>query len=319
MWRSSENKHCEIFRPDDGIHTALVIGAGASAHLEFPIGTSLVDIIVREATDTSSDGFKTLQQMEFSPEIIQEMGDHLNKSAALSIDDFLTDRSEFTDVARAAIAMILIRYERPENLHARVPKNWYRLFRGQIKRAIQENDWGPVVINFNYDRSLDQYLHDMVTSIDPRKANSNSDIITILHVHGRLGYLPHQNQDGFARDYTSSVEPVEILAASECIRVFHELGQNYGVEMEMAQKILQRAKRIIFLGFGFHPTNLFRLRLADTTDDGKWRREHEYHGTAFGLSVDDCGKLHDASGGLIKLGGETQYIHEFMEQFDDWR
>ena len=115
-------------------------------------------------------------------------------------------------------------------------------------------------ITFNYDRSLDIYLYRVVTNlygIDGPTARNVLATIPILHVHGCLGKLLHDDEEGQGRRFTPDIT-VESLRAAMDIRIVHEAAADDEV-FAGARDALSKASHICFLGFGFHALNVQRL------------------------------------------------------------
>ena len=116
------------------------------------------------------------------------------------------------------------------------------------------------IITFNYDRSVEAYLHESLMArfkMPPAEASLILAQIPIVHVHGSLGkypdipYVPHCN-------------PGELLQISKQIQIIHEVPDPLdgfcNSEFEKANKLLNKSERIFFLGFGFHPDNIRRFQ-----------------------------------------------------------
>ncbi|MBL7661876.1 hypothetical protein JNK13_03890 [bacterium] len=309
MWESGKNYHFDIgWR---GYNTVFVLGAGASYHLGYPLGNQLSDNILNNTRDPSSDSFKMLEGMGFSGDEIKTFHEQFRKTVAPTIDEFLSRREEFVKIARAAIAQELIKYEEP-NLLQRRSDNWYLLLRTKIIEAIEQNQYGPVFVTFNYDRSIDKFLTDLIFSNFPKRAESLIDTTQVLHVHGRLGYLDTDKQNGFKREYSSNATAEQILQSSEGIRVISELEHDYGKEMQVAQAVIAKAKKVIFLGFGYDDTNLDRLRINGFDRNKPWDGEDKYYGTAFKLDPKRIEELRKESEGRIFLGKAQTVIPDFL-------
>jgi len=192
MWQTGNNVQARFMREQS--RTVLVLGAGASAHLGFPLGDQLCDNIRDNTSDPNKGPFIELSGMGFTAEEIDEFHDQLKKSMSYSIDEFLSDRPKFVNVGRAAIAQVLIKKEEEEKLWKR-DNNWYVLLRDRIKRDNDANRFSPVIVTFNYDLSLDKFLHGFLTSVYPSKyPNPLEDGIKIYHVQV---FTPTAlNQDG---------------------------------------------------------------------------------------------------------------------------
>jgi hypothetical protein len=106
MWHTGNNLFVALMPGES--RTVLVLGAGASAHLGFPLGPQLCSKIIENTSDADGNSFKELIAMAFPHETIRSFHEQLEKSFPRSIDEFLADRPQFIDVGRASIAQILI-------------------------------------------------------------------------------------------------------------------------------------------------------------------------------------------------------------------
>lgn len=294
-------------------HTVLVLGAGASFHLGYPLGLALTERII-ENTRAERQDFRQLVEMGFAEDFVSEFGDELAKSVPHSIDDFLYHRHNFLDIGRACIAQELIKHEDEGLLRTRTD-NWYACWlREWVCEVIERNTCAPTIVTFNYDRSLDKFLYDFVSAMYTERANTLGNLIPVSHVHGRLGDLDHEAGRGFSRPYSKLASPLEILRASKGIRVPVEIAisNKLGNEMAEAHKAIKRAKRVVFLGFGFDPSNLDRLRVEDPTGCDSWAGTNKFFGTAYHLSESRRQELQRESGGRLRLGGADTQILEYL-------
>jgi hypothetical protein len=310
MWHTANNLNVDL-RPDE-CRTVLVLGAGASSHLGFPLGPELLSTIIKNTSDPDGNFFKELLGMNFSQETIRFFREHLEKSFPHSVDEFFENRPEFIDVGRASIAQVLIERE-DESLLRNRDDNWYRLLRDRIKGEIDGNGFRPVIVTFNYDLSLEKFLYDFLSSTFPRYATINTltNVVRILHVHGRLGYLDYEAPRTPSRSYGGPVSRREILAASQGIRVPSQLTNDYGGDMVYAQEAIKQAKRVIFLGFGYDDRNLHRLRV-DNWEPGK------YFGTAYGLGETRIQRLLNVSQERLSLAPSTLRIYDYLASAACW-
>ena len=83
--------------------------------------------------------------------------------------------------------------------------------------------------------------------------------IPVIHVHGSLGALDWQNPI-LGRPYSSSLTgrlEDTVGKAADSIKIIHESSKNK--EFQQAREAIAEAVRVVFLGFGYHETNLTRL------------------------------------------------------------
>lgn len=108
-------------------------------------------------------------------------------------------------------------------------------------------------ITFNYDRSLERYLHLTVMDsfgLDVAKAFEVVKHFMPYHVYGQLG--PYEQDTAFLK------EPEHIAAAAENLKVMPSVRPELD---EVAYRLLVWAERVFFVGFRFDPMNCARLGL----------------------------------------------------------
>jgi len=311
MWQPYKNELIH-FRPGE-CRTVLVVGAGASAHLGFPLGAELCSTIISNTRNRESEPFKNLVTMGFSHATILSFHADIEKPFPRSIDEFLSDRSEFIDIGRAAIAQILIACEDEKRLRLR-DDNWYGLLRDRIKEEILRNEFRPVIVNFNYDLSLDKFLYDFLSSTFPGRyaAMKSEDDVRVFHVHGRLGYLDYEVTRTPRRSYGKPLSPNEMLLASQGIRIPTQLDNDFGRDMMFAQKVIQEAERVIFIGFGYDDNNLYRLGVD------AWEPQ-KYYGTAYKLGQARIKELMTRSADKLNLGSPGENVFDYLTSADFWK
>jgi len=295
--------------------TVLVLGAGASKHLGYPLGGELVTQILKNTSDQRCIAFRQLRDMGFESRDIKQFHSELTATAPASIDDFLSAKEAMVTLGRAAIAQVLISCEDSESLKA-AKDNWYWQLGWDFRESFRINEHPPVIITFNYDRSLDWFLHSDIRSVAPKRFEYYRRVMKILHVHGRLGYLDTDLQEGFVRPYGHQEVTAElILKSAEGIRVISELEDDYGLEMKYAQQIIAKAKKILFLGFGYHQLNLIRLRIESENLDESFRGANRYFGTSVGMGVTKIADVNRRGCGRFKLINDVNIPTLLSEHF----
>ena len=290
--------------------TVLVLGAGASVPFKFPSGLQLLDTICNTLSSKTSLEFKLIS--ECTPEIrdILRFRDALSRSGQPSVDAFLEHRTEFIDIGKTAIAAVLLPYERTAALfEAKREQNCYHYLLSLLSTPFADLNKNRLsIITFNYDRSFEQYLFTSLKNtyhITDQECVEKLASIPIIHVHGKLGSLPWEENvrketagssnppkksvpfDSFHNPDLTSHEDYEwyrkiwIKLARDNIKIIHE-SSDEGTEFDQARQLLAGAERIYFLGFGYHETNLRRLRINDLCNPDDPIRE--ICGTVYGLS-----------------------------------
>jgi len=257
--------------------SVLVLGAGASRPYGLPLGAELRNSICRIA-DGHDVLAKTIQRFaNIDLDETVNFARQFKRSHVKSIDAFLAKRNEFTEIGKLVIATVLIEKENPDRLLDAVDaEHWYsyiwNLMISDIDNISQLQSNRIKFITFNYDRSLEYFLHLATKNtfgVGDKKAQQALKGIDILHVYGSLGefhYLPGEN----VRQYLNDLNDVSLQIAANGIEIIPE-ARNDGKAFLVARRLCADAERIGFLGFGFDPLNIERLGLADIL---KLRTEH---------------------------------------------
>lgn len=245
------------------VPTVLILGAGASKPYKYPLGHELVTNIYNNLANQHSSEFQIYQELGFNVVDVINFRESLLFSGKNSVDAFLEHRKEFIEIGKVAIAQELSKYENPAQMF-RVG-DWYQYFYNHLNTTFEEFGNNNIsIITFNYDRSLEHYLFTALKNSYGKPENaciSKMNSIPIIHVHGQLGLLPWQSQTG--RKYKNTTPRVEDLNnASAGIRIIHEdVDIDSDPEFSKARSVLEKSKRIYFIGFGYHKENITRLRI----------------------------------------------------------
>lgn len=246
-------------------YTTLILGAGASEHLGYPLGRQLVKKICELKEPKFPDN--TWNKDDFDKFIYK-----LSRCNSKSIDAHL----EYLDANEQALGKFLIvrvlksHEEESELFGSSADKpGWYEKIAEYLynERGEFKKDLKPLaVVTFNYDRSLEAFLHlnhhancETKGTVISRKESWKKiqERLKIIHVHGVLGSYPKYK-------YKKEVAPDHLLKLSEEIKVIHEINDGYlypqnNEGFSEAKEILSISNRIVFMGFGFHKDNLRRL------------------------------------------------------------
>ncbi len=243
----------------NGGRSVLILGAGASTHLGYPIGTALLaQICVRIKQKKYYEEIDKL----YKPEEIQNFYIRLSRSGYYSIDTFLEDNREFIDIGKLFIADCLKQYEDWAGLFPPGDPGWYQYLFNRMRTPlldqIEQNN--ITIITFNYDRSIEAYLHQTITHRYKISEDSSANIVrqfNIIHPHGILGDYPDV-------PYSNDLTGTSLQTISKSIKIIHEINDKVDTfcssEFEISHKALQESQKIYFLGFGFHEDNIRRFR-----------------------------------------------------------
>src|SRR5262249_27624056 len=180
--------------------TVFVLGAGSSAVYGFPIGQGLCQLVCEQLHPQHQWGIDLRNCTKFTEREVTDFCSQLRMSAQPSVDAFLEHRPEFLNIGKAAMAVILIAQEAPDRLWSFEDANWMRYLFSRLNTPFESFHEIPVsFITFNYDRSLEHFL---CTALQNRYGKTEVECaavlerIPIIHLHGRLGYLPWEKEEG---------------------------------------------------------------------------------------------------------------------------
>jgi hypothetical protein len=246
-------------------YTTLILGAGASKHLKYPLGRGLVENI-----------YELKGKIEESPWSENELNtffDNLREYEPDSIDEYLSrqQKRKMTsqiDIGKFLISRVLKENELKEKLFH--DSGWYRILRNDLMDGVGNfKKTKPLaIITFNYDRSLEAYLHRRYHARCSDKGISWEDSwaelqeqLPIIHVHGMLGSYPKI-------PYEEKIEDNDLLKLSKEIKIIHELTKIKNgfanEEFKLANEYLTKSDKIVFMGFGLHKENIERLNYFNT-------------------------------------------------------
>jgi hypothetical protein len=258
--------------------TVLVLGAGASIPYGFPSGAQLRKEICKLAANPApiQTGMAVLSLGGVDVGELQIFGEAFAKSNIVSIDAFLAKRPELARIGKLVIAAILCDREKPDRLFSdENDDHWYQLLWNAIHPDTQaapdvlRNNLR--VISFNYDRSLEFFLHQAIKhswGLSDDEAMKLVNKLWFLHVYGSLGKFEATPQPGH-RTYGQHLDADGLKAAAESIQVIPEARDDKA--FQMARTWLDWAERIWFLGFGFDSLNIERLGLSSVLE---YKKQH---------------------------------------------
>ncbi|MEO0032976.1 MAG: hypothetical protein RIS94_2734 [Pseudomonadota bacterium] len=127
--------------------------------------------------------------------------------------------------------------------------------RTRLERAFED----LTIVCFNYDRAIEHYLpHALVMAygLDLKDAQRIvGERLRILHPYGSVGRLPWQPGQEAQAEWAGSEQPWNIHAIAGQIRTHSERMADTAWLHRLRQEV-GAAKRLVFLGTGFHPRNL---------------------------------------------------------------
>ena len=319
----------------------LVVGAGASKEVNFPIGEELKRKIASAFDFKQNDAFRISGGDPIILEALrshrdQETRDKLMRAATLvrngmsqapSIDNFIhvhRDRPEVAFCGKLAIAQCILSAESNSVLKidasntynkmkfSQLEDTWYnkffQSFFGQHSfKALPAQLAKLTVITFNYDRCIEHYLfHSFMNyyDISPEEAKELMIQIRIYHPYGSLGDLPWKGTPRSIQ-FGEQINSQKLIAVTDNLQTFTEGTDEEHSEIMAIRTAIHTAGKIAFLGFAFNEQNLDLL--FNSKIEARPLRGVPIYGTAFGLSTSDVTAITNeiATTGRI----DRDYIH----------
>ncbi len=272
-------------------NNVLILGAGASKHYDFPLAYEIVRHFRRNTDSMQSRA----PQFGIEPADYDRVVARLLSSGCTSVDQFADYLDDAADVfiAKALIAYHLGIHEvRPALSQKWAGGHWYELLANHLigPRLDTFPQRDIAIITFNYERSLEQYLLDCLTSRFQQR-HSEADIraaflrLPIIHIYGRMGQLPGFAKPGEPeRAYEQIGDRKQMEAAIAGMHILRELRDDSGRgERDAARQHLRDAKgTVTFLGFAYAHENLEALDLTNTCI-----AKRAIYGTIFEMGEDE--------------------------------
>jgi hypothetical protein len=272
--------------------TTLIVGAGASAELQMPSGSELLS---RVAQGFDFSRFGTELQTRDSVMLGQYLGklgarlgkkdDQIAEAAeririacklCSSIDSLLEQYGDdplITACGKLAVVHFICQAEArsllrltprvPGDLPVQGADNWlFQLAQvvtaGVSKSRIEKCFEDLTIISFNYDRSIEHFMPFalvMAYGIPLKEAQRIvSTRLNVIHPYGSVGRLPWEGGDAPDVEWGTE-QPWNIQNLSMHIRTASE-AQRDMTTVRAIRAAVTGAKRLVFLGFGFHPQNV---------------------------------------------------------------
>ena len=206
--------------------TVFILGSGASCHLGYPLGSELWKKVADYLSPIKDFGKipkgeaitekerkknkELLLKLGFLEKDTQEFCNSLYKYSPYNLDEFLENNQKYRELAKVAIAQVLIPYEDDRIIVSQ--QGWYQKLFEKMKTTVDKfHENNVTFISFNYDRSLEQYLFHKLKYSQVDKASECEGAInrlTFIHVYGKLGNLPWQGHEGRAYKKNYNLRPL---------------------------------------------------------------------------------------------------------------
>jgi hypothetical protein len=308
------------------MRTVFVIGAGANAEIDMPVGddlkTRIANILKFTETDsgtlsgddTISYALQLCSQTHGLPNVYK-LNELINVAMdisqamplSISIDNFIDARRGDQRIAtcgKLAIVQTIRVAEHYcklfESKAEHLNDTWYPLFFQKITEGCHVDELAArfddiSFIIFNYDRCFEyfMYLSLMVYyNINHYRAR---EIVQQLHINHPYGTVGELWDDMGNLNFGEKPNPIQLISLAKNIKTFTESREQEKDVKNTVQYYTERADRIIFLGFAYHDQNLdllFKHYGALNVDDDIPVKNHiACYGTGHGISENDLKKI----------------------------
>lgn len=292
--------------------TVFILGAGASIPFGYPSGKELKKIILstlhpnyiysehvkyhipetgeiaKEYFDQNFSDYDLYLRAGFNSNLIDNFRIALEGAMKDSIDSFLLSRQEFLEIGKFAITNVLLKFEHKNKITLSEDDNWLNYIWNRINNKLEDFIKAKIAfITFNYDRTVEQFFYLSLKYAFNLNDEKILDILKhkpIIHLHGRLGFLPWENEkDSFNYNFNfSSLDKhyENILKAAKNIKIVYD--DDLGKEpFKKAKDIIQFSNKTYMLGLGFNQLNIERLGLHLNS---AYSRIHQIICSAHGLT-----------------------------------
>lgn len=309
----------------------LVLGAGSSKPYNLPTAAGLAADIVRSPQVVLSS-LSLQQARSWGHEEEQDLHDaearsaedfarRFGKSHSESIDEFLEHRPGLAEQGKRQIAARLLDVESNVVETSATREEWIGWLLSRLLRTYKSPTQFPFrVISFNYDRLFEYALASALSSrFDRLLAHCWEDVVRfgVFHPYGVL------ERDIFRTSKTAfdlRHDADAVLHAATGIRVIGEERESADDRFREARRWVATADTIVFLGFGFDPTNLTRLGITRNSAFARRRSEIKVYATAHGLEEQEVrtAKALLLAGSQDQFGGPDEGCLTFLRRTFDW-
>lgn len=261
-----------------------VIGAGAHVPYGFPTGQKLKEIIRSISyscndSDTNASGNVVrsflLKYMEDNPQetmdryqkywsrsgggtfrgicerIVKDFVTDFVDAGTFTIDAFLATRTDWSDLGKLVIAVIIRKYERRDPLR-NMTDDWIHQFIAMyLVKKDREHIYAnfPNVITFNYDRLLEEAIYRRLTKFFLYEEYEAIEILNKLNIHHVYGKIGDTRFDKLKFETQS-----DLAAAAKKILIVGEEREESDLKSEI-DDLMDSSSSVYVLGFGYDLIN----------------------------------------------------------------
>lgn len=297
--------------------TLFIVGAGASAEYKLPVGNELASRISKRL-DVNYDRYgrePNTGDLDLWHQIHHAHQTEVNEyqqaawlvrdgvDLSNSIDDFLDVHAQNTkavEVGKAAIVRSILDAERHsrlffkrDNIYAKfkfgsIADTWLVKLMRTLGRGVPPERAKSIFNNvafivFNYDRCIEHFFFTALKqfyNLKDAEASELMETLKIYHPYGKVAPLEYEDRKGIPYGGGPDELRAPYVTLSSGIRTYTERIEESEKLFAMREE-MDKAQKIIYLGFAFHEQNLKLLKPLDALG------RKQIYGTAFGMSPND--------------------------------
>jgi hypothetical protein len=319
--------------------TVFILGAGASVEFTMPSGEKLkreIGELLSHASEVRGDETFTrfrslLMNMGQNWQDLLAAGKHLSAAmpSFISIDEalhYFSGEENAVLVGKFAIAYLLLKYETNSAINfdadtrrvqpQKCANTWLAEFLSLALSFARRNEIDGIFsnvtfINFNYDRTLEQYLRyalEIIGCLHPERAEAVANSLNVIRPYGSLGDLPWQKGQSSVEFGLDLMQFQQLGSIGRGILTYTEQVHD-AARVQKITNALHTAELIIVIGFGFHRQNLALLKASGN--------DRPVFATAFEIGRDNYNVIeNDIGEGLMssRVGLFDEKGYEFMKK-----
>lgn len=281
--------------------TVFILGAGASVPYGYPTGKGLRKLLIKDYRDIISRTMRNSHENLDNSRLANEQNkyysliENYSRSPETSIDLFLARNPDYEKLAKQLIVMAIFESDFRSSFRENLSEDaegmdWYSLLFSRMTETMISpdsfrnlNNNKIAFITFNYDRSLEHFFFTSLSHAFTR----SQDLISskgwfsvfpfqVIHLYGRLPLLKFEDSVS-GIEYRKPISFRNINAYASGIRVIYDRAND--AEIEKAQDLIRKAKKVFILGFGYANENLEILGIPDI-----FNHDQQVFGTALGMT-----------------------------------
>lgn len=272
--------------------TIFVLGAGASVPYELPTGPGLKAQVIKNGLQSPSlpEVAAAIEASGATHEGIREVLKDMGRSDSVSIDDWARDNVGVDVITKSLIASSLLHMENDKSVCPvqglpNTCRDWLGPLLNHLISAGLLNE--VAFVTFNFDRVLERRV---LSAMQGRYRIAHAATawerlgnLTVVHVSGILGEPEWAGGDStLTVPFSSGITVDHVRRAAGMIHYVHEARS--AADLATAESLISQSPLVVFLGFGFHRTNVDHLKI-------KRRPDARFIASAFNLTAAEAREI----------------------------